>query len=156
MLFSETTLRRVFANTTATTVGQVDELIVDPQGRAVAALRLSGARNGDILHWADITSIGPDAVTVACPEAVRDAEGHTAELLSGDYQIMGKRLLTEAGDDIGRVMDVDFDPRSGSIRELVTTGGRIDGRRLVGCGSYAAVVQRENVEHLNPDGGMDT
>jgi sporulation protein YlmC with PRC-barrel domain len=143
MLFSETTLRRVLATTTASTVGKVEDLIVDPHERAIAALRLYGARNGDILHWADITGIGPDIVTVICPEAVRDAEGRTAELLSGAYQIMGKRLLTEAGDHIGRVMDVDFDPRTGSIRELVTTDGRVDGGRLVGCGSYAAVVRQQ-------------
>jgi uncharacterized protein YrrD len=143
MLFSEATLRRVFATTTAATVGQVNDLIVDPHGPAIAALRLDGARHGDILHWSDIACVGPDAITVASPEAVRSAEGRTAELLSGGYQIMGKRLLTKTGDDLGRVMDVDFDPRTGSIRELVTTGGRVDGGRLVACGSYAAVVGRD-------------
>jgi sporulation protein YlmC with PRC-barrel domain len=143
MLFSETTLRRVFATTTATTVGQVDDLVVDPHGRAIAALRLDGARHGDTVHWADITGMGPDAITVASPDAVRDAEGRTAELLAGGYRILGKRLLTDAGDDIGRVMDIDFDPRTGSIRELVTTDGRVDGGRLLACGSYAAVVCRQ-------------
>jgi sporulation protein YlmC with PRC-barrel domain len=143
MLFSETTLRRVFETTTAATVGRVDDLIVDPHGPAIAALRLDGARNGEFLHWPDITGVGPDAITVARPEVVRSAEGRAAELLTGSYQIMGKRLLTEAGNDIGRVMDVDFDPRTGIVRELVTTGGRVDGSRLVSCGSYAAVVRND-------------
>jgi sporulation protein YlmC with PRC-barrel domain len=141
MLFSETTLRRVFATTTASIIGQVDDLIVDPYRRAIAALRLDGAWNGDILHWADITAFGPGGITVTSPEAVREAEGRTAELLSGSYQILGKRLLTAAGDDIGRVMDVDFDPRTGSVRHLATTGGHVDGGLLVACGSYAAVVR---------------
>ncbi len=141
MLLSETTMRRVFTTTTASMVGQVEDLIVDPRSRAIVALRLFGARNGDTLHWADITTVGPDGITVASAEVVREAEGRTADLLSGEYRIMGKRLVTEAGDVIGRVMDVDFDPRSGSIRTLVTTGGRVDGDRLVACGSYAAVVR---------------
>jgi hypothetical protein len=74
------------------------------------------------------TAIGPDGITVASAAAVRGAQGRTAELLAGEYQIMGERLITEAGDD--------FDPRSGSIRSLITTGDR-----LVACCLYAAVVR---------------
>ena len=156
MLFSHTTLRRVFTTTTAATVGVVDDLIVDPHGPSVAALRIDGARNGDTLHWPDIIRVGPDAITVATPGAVRDAEGRTAELLAGEHRILGKCLLDEAGDDLGRVMDVEFDPRTGSIRELITTGGRVDGDRLFGCGRYAAVVLARSPWNLhdNPMAGL--
>ena len=144
MLLSETTMRRVFTTGTACTIGQIEDLIVDPCSRRIVALRLFGARNGDTLHWADIVAVGPDAITVESADAVRDADGRAAELLAGDYHIMGKRVVTDAGDDIGRVLDVDFDPRSGSVRALVTTAGRIDGDRLIACGTYAAVVGREH------------
>jgi sporulation protein YlmC with PRC-barrel domain len=150
MLLSQTTMRRVFTTGTAFTIGQIEDLIVDPRSRAIVALRLHGARNGDTLHWADIITVGPDAITVASADAVRDAEGRTAELLAGDYHIMGKRLITEVGDDVGRVLDVDFDPRSGSVRALVTTAGRVDGGRLLACGSYAAIVRPEDL----PDPGL--
>lgn len=140
MFVSEATLRRVFTTTTAAMVGVVDDLIVDPRGPAIAALRLCGTRHGDILHWADISRFGPDGIIVSSLSAVRDAEGRTAELLAGDYRILGKKLLDEAGDDLGRVMDVDFDPQTGSVRQLVTTSGRFAGQRLFGCGSFAAVV----------------
>jgi sporulation protein YlmC with PRC-barrel domain len=156
MLFSETTLRRVFATTTAATVGVVEDLIVDPRGPAIAALRIDGARNGDTLHWPDIIRVGPDAVTVAGTDVVREAEGRTAELWAGEYRILGKRLLDEAGDDLGRIMDVDFDRRTGSIRELITTGGRVVGDRLFGCGRYAAVVLAGSpwTLHDNPMAGL--
>lgn len=141
MLFSEATLRRVFAITPASIVGQVDDLIVDPHRRTISALRIAGGWNGEIVHWSDITAFGADGITVRSPEVVKQAEGRTAEILAGSYHIMGKRLLTSAGNDLGRIMDVDFDTRTGSIRHLVTTGGRIDGGLLMGCGSYAAVVR---------------
>jgi hypothetical protein len=54
------------------------------------------------------------------------------------------------GRTAGRVLNVDFDPRSGTIRAIVTTGGRIDGDRLLACGSYAVVVRTGN-SHTTDD-----
>lgn len=83
MLLSGTTMRRVFMTGTARTIGQIEDLVVDPRSHAVVALRLFGARNGDTLHWTDITAVGPDAITVASAEAVRNADGRDAELPAG-------------------------------------------------------------------------
>jgi uncharacterized protein YrrD len=141
MLFAETRLRPIVATTSARMLGRVDDIVVDPRTRAIVALRVQGGH--DVVHWPDIDGIGPDAVTVASADAVRDAEGRTADLLSGPYRILDKRLLAETGDELGRVMDIGFDPTSGAIIDVITTGGLIDGRRLIGCGSYAAVVRDE-------------
>jgi sporulation protein YlmC with PRC-barrel domain len=142
MLFSEAVHRRVVATDTAATIGRVDDVVVDPRTRAVAALRLDG-RGGDVLHWSDVASFGADAVTVDSADARRAPAGRTAGLLGRNYQVVGKRLLTDLGDELGRVLDVDFDPNSGSILNLFTTSGRIHGARLVGCGSYAVVVRMD-------------
>jgi hypothetical protein len=37
----------------------------------------------------------------------------------------------------------EFDPDTGSVTGLFSTVGRVGGGRLVGCGSYAAVVRME-------------
>jgi uncharacterized protein YrrD len=143
MLFTETKMRPVVATTTATMLGRVDDIVVDPRTRTVVAFRVHGGRGHDVVHWPDVAGIGPDAVTVASADAVRDAEGRAADLLSGPYGIMGKRLLAETGDELGRVMDIGFEPTTGTVTDVISTGGRIDGRRLIGCGSYAAVVRAE-------------
>jgi sporulation protein YlmC with PRC-barrel domain len=142
MLFSYALRLRVVDTATANTVGRVDDIVVDPHTRTIAALRVDG-RGADVLHWPDITGFGADAVTVASATAVGDPTGRTAGLLGRDYQVVGKRLLTDSGDEIGRVLDVEFDPDTGSVTGLLATIGRIDGGRLVGCGSYAAVVRME-------------
>lgn len=142
MLFSDAIRLRVMDTATATTVGHVDDIVVDPHSRTVAAIRVDG-RGADVLHWQDIAAFGADAVTVASASAIGDPTGRTADLLDRDYQIGAKRLLTDSGEERGRVLDVEFDPDSGSITGLLTTAGRIDGSRLVGCGSYAVVIRTE-------------
>jgi sporulation protein YlmC with PRC-barrel domain len=139
MLFSDAIRLPVVDKTTAITMGRVDDIVVDPHSRTVAALRIDG-RGADVLHWPDVASFGADAVTVASATAVGDPAGRTVDLLDRDYQLAGKRLLTDSGEEMGRVLDVEFDPESGSITRLLTTAGRVDGSRLIGCGSYAVVI----------------
>ena len=57
-----------------------------------------------------------------------------------DQRLLGKRVLTTFGEDLGPVTDVDFDPDSGAVISLVLAGGDISGNRLIGIGSYAAIV----------------
>jgi sporulation protein YlmC with PRC-barrel domain len=55
---------------------------------------------------------------------------------------MGKRLVTEAGEQIGRVTDVEFDLTTGSVTRLLTTDGPIRADYLPAAGAYAAVNRR--------------
>jgi sporulation protein YlmC with PRC-barrel domain len=140
MLFTEMRQRPIVATTTATTLGQVDDAVVDPRTQAIVALRVRG-RGHDVVHWPDIDSIGPDAVTVASADAVGEPEGRAAELASGPYRMLGKRVLADTGHELGHVVDIVFEPTTGALTGAMTTGGRIDGERLIGCGSYAVVVR---------------
>jgi sporulation protein YlmC with PRC-barrel domain len=144
MLFIDMRSRPVVATSSATTLARVGDVVVDPRSRSIVALRVQGSGSDDVVHWPDIAGIGPDAVTVASADAVRDAEGRVADLLSGSYGILGKRLLADNGDELGRVMDIRFEPTTGAVTEVITTGGRVEGHRLMGCGSYAAVVRAED------------
>ncbi|GAB7046666.1 PRC-barrel domain-containing protein [Catenuloplanes indicus] len=133
--------RRPIVDTgSATTVAEVDGIVIDPATATVAALGTHGRRDHAVVHWPDITGVG-DAVTVASSAAVRTADGRAAELSGPQHDPLRKRLLTEAGNEIGRVVDIDFDPRSGRIVGLMTESGTVDGERLIGCGSYAVVVR---------------
>ncbi len=142
MLFSQARKRDVVNTATATRIARVDGFVVLPGPARVALLRLgkvSGA--GTLLAWDDVQGFGPDAVTVATDAVIRparDALEQRAE--DNDLEILGKRVLTERGMELGTVTDVDFDPDTGSITTLISKTETIAGDRLIGLGGYAAVV----------------
>jgi uncharacterized protein YrrD len=142
--FSEAVGRQVVSTTTADTVGRVDDFVIDPASRSIIALRLKKSDNGDTLRWSDVTAFGPDAVTVSGAELVTDPD-ETIEALSGkSHRVLGKLVLSDRGDELGKIADVEFDSETGTITALVLSDGNIEGIRLVGVGSYAVVVHAEN------------
>ncbi|HEU0087273.1 MAG TPA: PRC-barrel domain-containing protein [Pseudonocardiaceae bacterium] len=142
MLFSAVRKHEVVNITTATRVARVDGFVVCPGPPRVALLRLGRVSGpGTLLAWEDLQGFGPDAVTVADDAAIRpprDAWEQRAE--DKDLEILGKRVLTEHGTELGTVTDVDFDPETGRVTTLITTSEPIEGDRLIGLGGYAAVV----------------
>jgi uncharacterized protein YrrD len=142
MLFSQARKRDVVDTATATRIARVDGFVVLPGPARVALLRLgkvSGA--GTLLAWGDVQGFGPDAVTVATDAVIRPArDGLEQRAEDNDLEILGKRVLTERGMELGTVTDVDFDPDTGSITTLITKTETIAGERLIGLGGYAAVV----------------
>ncbi|GAB2478037.1 PRC-barrel domain-containing protein [Jatrophihabitans fulvus] len=141
MLFTEVDGRKVVSTSSAETVGKVDEFVVDPSTRKVVALRLKKTDSGDTLTWQNITAVGGDAITVAEASLITEADQWTAELAHKDRRALGKRVLTTAGDEIGKLADVDFDPAGGTITALRVGDRDVPGDALVGIGSYAVVVR---------------
>jgi sporulation protein YlmC with PRC-barrel domain len=142
MLFSEARGRKVVSSSTAATVGKVSKFVVDPATRSVAGVELKKTENGDMLRWSDITAFGADAVTVTGPDRIGDG-GESMKALSGKaHRLLGKRVLTSTGDELGKVSDVDFDPGTGALTALLIDRGlEVAAARLLGVGSYAVVVQ---------------
>lgn len=142
MLFSAVMHRRVLAAGWSSELGRVVNLVVDPRTTRVVALCVDGPA-GDVVHWEDVASFSPHAVMVRSRWSVGPADGRAAELLRSDHQLIGKRLLTAAGEQIARVTDVDLDTLNGAVNRLVTPDGSVPGRFLLASGSYATVVRPE-------------
>jgi uncharacterized protein YrrD len=140
MRFTEASGRKVVSTSTAETVGHISEFVVDPQSHSVVALILKKSGDGDTLLWSAITAFGDDAVTVAGAEVVTESNPALAALSGKDKRVLGKRVLTAVGEDLGEVVDVYFDPASGAIAALVVPGGELAGESLIGIGSYAVIV----------------
>ncbi len=142
MLFSQARKRDVVNTTTATRVARVDGFVVVPGPARVALLRLSKVSGaGTLVSWDDVKGFGPDAVTVANDTVIRparDALEQRAE--DNDLEVLGKRILSEQGTELGTITDVDFDPETGAVTTLITKTEAIDGQRMIGLGSYAVVV----------------
>ena len=140
MRFTEAAGRKVVSTSTAETVGQIAEFVVDPQSRSVVAVTVKKTGGGDTVLWPRITAFGVDAVTVPGAEVIVDANDVVAALSAKDHRLLGKRILTTGGEDLGEVTDVEFDPDSGALATLIAASGDVSGERLVGVGSYAVVV----------------
>jgi uncharacterized protein YrrD len=142
MLFSQARKHAVVNTATATRVARVEGFVVLPGPARVALLRLgkvSGA--GTLLAWDDVQGFGPDAVTVASDAVIRPARDRLEQRAeNNDLEILGKRVLSEQGTQLGTVTDVDFDPETGAVTLLITKTATISGQRLIGLGGYAAVV----------------
>ena len=141
MRFSEAVGRQVVSTSTAQTVGRVDEFVVDSRRRAVVALSLRRTEGGDTLLWTDIVAFGADAVTVASADKSVEAAPAIVALSGKEHRLIGKRVLTAGGDDIGTVDDIEFDADTGTITSLLLAAGDVAGARLLGVGSYAVVVR---------------
>lgn len=142
MLFSESTGRKVVSTSTADTVGTVAGFFVDPHNRAVAGVHVKKTKSGNALAWSGISAFGIDAVTVGSSDAIVDAhdEASLSALEGKTHDVLGKRILSTGGVELGKVDDVDFDPETGAIISLVVGAEQIEGRALIGVGSYAVIV----------------
>ena len=140
MRFSDAKGRKVVSTSSAETVGKLDEFVVDPRRRVVVAVELKKTDSGDTLMWADIVGFGADAITVTGADMIADQAAEVAALAGKDHRMLGKRILSAAGDELGKVDDVEFDPETGGLQCLIAGDLQIDGERLIGIGSYAVVV----------------
>lgn len=142
-LFSDAKGRKVVSTSTADTVGKVHDFVVDPASRSVVAVVCKKTEDGDTLLWSDVTAFGDDAVTVANAGVLGTGDERVAGLAGKDHHVLGKRVLTTRGADIGKVKDVEFDHESGAVENLLLDGESVGGARLVGIGSYAVVVRAD-------------
>jgi uncharacterized protein YrrD len=129
----------VLAKSTAEHIGEVKHFVVE-DGR-VHSLHVEGGKHGQLVAWEDVASFGDDAVVVENADVLRDARNEReARALRGELVLLGKLALTDAGDELGQVTDVTFEPDDGRIVSMLVNGDAIAGDRLLGIGSYAVVV----------------
>jgi len=100
-------------------LGRVDQVILDPRARRVAALVVSSGRSlldsGQRVEIpaTAILAIGPDALTVRYLEGAADAAD--LEQLPRLEDVVGKRVVTQGGTLVGSVDDVLLDAARGRI-----------------------------------------
>ena len=127
---------------TATTVGRIDDVVIDPSTRQVVGFSL-GKTPGTAawLAWDRLKALGVDAATVDSVEAL--TEGPDADMPPAlkRGKVIGGLVLTDQGLSLGDLVDVEFDPDSGRVTGLVLAGGRsLPADALRGIGRYAMVV----------------
>lgn len=142
MLFTEARKREVVSTSTATRVGRVDGFVIAAAPARVSMLKLAKVEgDGNLLAWEDVQGFGPDAVTIADAALIRPPINEEEERASSkELEVLGARTLTERGNELGEIIDVDFDPETGAVNALITKDGGITGERMIAIGSYAVIV----------------
>ena len=135
--------RKVLSRSSAKELGAVSHLLVDALQRRIAAVVIGRGKKAQLVDWEQLSGFGPDAVMVVDEGALRppadDREWAAAE---GRLELVGKRTLSERGNELGELDDVTFDADSGVLEELLIGDRRVPAGSLLGSGSYAAVLDQ--------------
>jgi len=109
-------------------IREVKDILIDPEENLVLALLVDEggwASEAKVLPFDQIHSIGPDAVIVETERAIIPASAsrriHAA--LGKDRIIIGTRVFTEDGRDLGTVDDVFLDEKTGRVSGYEVSGG---------------------------------
>jgi sporulation protein YlmC with PRC-barrel domain len=139
--FSDISGNPVMDTSTATTVGKVQAPIVDPVVQQVVGFRVRKSKGpGDVLLWSSVAGLGPDALTVDSSERLAEPPEQLKHRSNSKLDLIGRKVLTENGHELGKVKDVEFDPADGRVTSLMLKDSFVDGERLLGIGSFAVVV----------------
>jgi sporulation protein YlmC with PRC-barrel domain len=133
--------RKVMSRASANEVGSVGHLLVDAQQRRVAAIVIGHGKKAQLVDWAQLSGFGPDAIMVVDEAALRPpADDRERAAVEGSLELVGKRALSERGNELGQIDDVTFDAATGALEDLLIGDRRVPAGSLLGNGSYAAVL----------------
>ena len=138
--------RKVVSRATAETVGVLRHLIIDAAGHQIVGLVVKEKRRSLLVDWEHVNGFGVDAVMVESEAVLRapaDDREHAA--VKGTLDLVGKRALSEMGNERGSIVDVEFDPGSGVLGSVLIGDDRVPATVLLGVGSYAAVLASKAV-----------
>ena len=126
MRFSELKGKSVVSVTGARKLGKVEDALVRSVQDSIAALRVRTEQKGPGYVVADehIRAIGRDAVTIDSQDSLR-MPGEVPNLtgLMSLASIIDSRVVTEGGEVLGTITDVEFDPTIRKVISLEYDGG---------------------------------
>lgn len=141
--FTRAAGRKVVSRSSAQELGTVNHLLVDAELRRIAAVVIGRGKKAQLVEWAQVSGFGLDAVMVTDEGALRPpADDRERAAADGKLELLGKRALSEAGNELGELDDVTFDAGTGALEELLIGDRRIPAGSLLASGSYAAVFSR--------------
>jgi sporulation protein YlmC with PRC-barrel domain len=139
MNLSDINGRRVLDLTTATTVGTVSDVVLDPGTRRIVGFHLGGVKGpASWLSWDAMNALGADAVTIERSD-VLTAPPERSRGLRAD-KVIGGRVLTDSGRELRNLVDFEIDADTGLITAITIGDQPLPTEALIGVGRYATVV----------------
>jgi sporulation protein YlmC with PRC-barrel domain len=139
MNLSDINGRRVLDLTTATTVGTVSDVVLDPGTRRIVGFHLGGVKGpASWLSWDAINALGADAVTIERSDVLTAPPEHSRGLRAD--KVIGGRVLTDSGRELRHLVDFEIDADTGLITAITIGDQPMPAEALIGVGRYATVV----------------
>ncbi len=153
---------QVYTVTEGDCLGAVKDVLLDTSRKRAAALLVEEKgriRDGRLIQFDKIQSIGDDAVIVADRGSVARASGTPSmvKIMQRPATLYGTRVISTAGMSLGRLEEYYIDKTSGEIRQLDLLGGRghalsgrasLEGEYLLTIGRSAIMVDAKGAESL--------
>jgi sporulation protein YlmC with PRC-barrel domain len=134
--------RKVVSRASADELGTVSRLVLDPGNRRIGLVVIGKRRKARVVSWEDLSGFGADAVMVGQDDALREPQNDREQAAAkGQLELLGKRVLSDLGNDLGEIDDIVFDPDSGVLESLVIGEHEQPAQLLLGAGSYAVIVR---------------
>lgn len=118
----------IVAYDTGDQIGKVEEVLVDLSHSQVVGFVLSEGNwssNVRVVLLSHIQAAGPDAIIIPSQTVLTNAEQQPdlAQLLEWEKERRQLKILTNDGRDLGAMLDVYFDEKTGVIQGYETKGG---------------------------------
>ena len=120
--------RSVIAQDTGERVGRVEDLVIDRAGRRVLGIVVAEKTligSDKVVAWPAIRSLGMDNIIIDSTASVlkKSEIPELAEAMDDGYVILGSRLQTTGGRELGKIDSFFFDPETGEVVGFELTGG---------------------------------
>ena len=110
-------------------VGNVQDLVLDRQGSRVLGILVDEAgwfKEARVVAWPSFRVIGLDAVIIDEEASAKKASEvpEMSEVLEKGNVLVGVRVETTEGRELGKIEDFYFDPESGVVKGFELSGGK--------------------------------
>jgi uncharacterized protein YrrD len=110
-------------------VGKVEDLVLDAQGSRVLGILIDDAgwfREARVVPWPSFRSIGVDVVVIDEEASAKKASDvpEMSAVLKTDNVLVGARVMTTDGRELGKIEDFYFDPQTGVVKGFELSGGK--------------------------------
>jgi uncharacterized protein YrrD len=119
----------VITRDTGKKLGKVADLVLDRQGSRVLGILMDEAgwfKEAKVVAWPSFRVIGLDAVIIDDEASVKKASEvpEMTEVLEGGNVLIGIRVSTTDGRELGKIEEFYFDPETGAVQGFELSGGK--------------------------------
>jgi uncharacterized protein YrrD len=119
----------VITRDTGKNVGKVEDLVLDLQGSRVLGILVDEAgwfKEAKVVAWPSFRAVGLDAVIIDEEASAKKASEipEMSEVLDGGTVLVGVRVETTDGRELGKIEDFFFDPETGAVKGFELSGGK--------------------------------
>jgi len=111
-----------------TRLGRVHAALFDLSTRQLEALSVHGDAGSFMVPFAQIEQIGSDAITVSSSQVTQTpSTGGVFDALLGLDALSKLKVVDQAGTHLGTINEIEFDPASGQVTQLIAHKGGVLG-----------------------------